>query len=271
MDAGTWSWILPVAKDAYENREEILTHWDKFRKFFENKETTIAVTGLPGAGKSVLCDYLTGKAYQRDYQKPGKSEDLEKGKVSGKKLTINLRIVPGQDSPKKLEAFDTLFDQDSPVDGVIHVVANGFTTSRSSFAQEIASTGNNLAIYRESQFRAEIEDLNHVCDLIRKSIRTSKKPKWLLVAATKIDLYYDSIETARDRYYVGESEFTERIQKLSNQVGSDNFSWDALAVCSSLNDFVLGKKTIISKFREEQRNYFIGQFLQRIKALCEVV
>jgi Cdc6-like AAA superfamily ATPase len=68
--------------------KKLPTPWGKLRKFFDGKETTIAVTGLPGSGKSLLCDYLTGKAYQRDYQKPGKSEKLEKGKVSTKNLNI---------------------------------------------------------------------------------------------------------------------------------------------------------------------------------------
>ena len=90
-----------------------------------------------------------------------------------------------------------------------------------------------------------------------------------MIAVTKIDLYYDEIEIARDRYYHGESDFIERIQKLSNQVGSDNFVWDAFPVCSSLDNFVLGKETVVSKFKEDQRNYYIRNFLQKIKALCE--
>lgn len=269
MVVENWSWILPVAKEAYENREEVANTWDKLRKFFDGKETAIAVTGLPGSGKSLLCDYLTGKAYQRDYQKPGKSEKLEKGKVSTKNLTIRLATVPGQDSPPKFQALDELFDQDTPIDGVIHVVANGFTNVRSTFGQELLTRKNALTIYRKSQFEQEIEDLSHICELIRKSIRRSGKPKWLLVAVTKIDLYYDDIETARDRYYHGGSDFIERIQKLSNQVGSDNFVWDAFPVCSSLDDFVLGKETVVSKFKEDQRNYYIRNFLQKIKALCE--
>ena len=220
MVVENWSWILPVAKEAYENREEVANTWDKLRKVFDGKETTIAVTGLLGSGKSLLCDYLTGKAYQRDYQKPGKSEKLEKGKVSTKNLNIRLATVPGQDSPSKLQALDELFDQDAPIDGVIHVVANGFTNVRSAFGQELLTRKNALTIYRKSQFEQEVEDLSHICELIRKSIRRSGKPKWLLVAVTKIDLYYDDIETARDRYYHGESDFIERIQKLSNQGGN---------------------------------------------------
>jgi GTPase SAR1 family protein len=51
--------------------------------------------GLPGAGKSVLCDYLTGEAYKRDYPKPGKLEKLDKGIVSTKNLNIRLATVPG--------------------------------------------------------------------------------------------------------------------------------------------------------------------------------
>ncbi len=154
-----------------------------------------------------------------------------------KNQQIRLSVLPGQDSPNKLFALDELFDGEVAVDGVIHVVANGFSTIRSPFAQQLAL---NLEDYRQAIFKEEIEDLSDICERTRKSVRLSHKPAWILVAVTKIDLYYNSIEEARDRHFSEQSDFTKRIQKLSNQVGSDRFTWDVLPVCSRLDDFKLG-------------------------------
>lgn len=269
VNSSSYSWILPLAQEAYENREEILSNWQKFKTLFSGKPIAIAVTGLPGVGKSVLCDYLSGKAYQQNYSPPNKSEDQEKSKISAKDMKINLKVVPGQDSPQKLAVLDELFNEELPLDGVIHVVANGYSTIRSALAAEVLK-GTNLDEYRKARFREEIEDLSDICQRVRQSIRITGKPKWMLIVVTKIDLYYDQIEEARDRYYAGESEFTQRIQLLSNQVGSDNFTWDALPVCSILDDFRLGDRIIQPQFREKERNYYINQLIKKLIAMGKI-
>lgn len=267
VDSSSYSWILPLAQEAYANREEILSNWEKFKSWLQGQSMAIAVTGLPGAGKSVLCDYLSGKAYQQNYLTPGKSEELEESNISAKNLKIRLATVPGQDSPNKLVALDELFDQEFLLDGVIHVVANGYSTVRSAFATEVTE-GAKIDNYRQAQLASEINDLSDICERIRTSIRKTGKPTWMLIAVTKIDLYYDQIEKARDRYHAGNSEFTQRIQQLSHQVGSDNFTWDALPVCSILEDFKLDNAVFRSQFREKERNHYINLFLQRLTAIC---
>ncbi|MEA5535393.1 GTPase [Crocosphaera sp. XPORK-15E] len=268
VDSSSFSWILPLAEEAYANREEILSNWEKFKTQLTGKQISIAVTGLPGVGKSVLCDYLSEKAYQRNYSTPGKSEDLENNNIAAKNIKIRLSTIPGQDSPNKLAALDEIFHEEYPIDGVIHVVANGYSSLRSAFAQEWYQ-GTDIEAYRQAQLKVEIDDISDICERMRKSIRITGKPKWLLVAVTKIDLYYDTIEQARDRYHVGESEFTRRIRKLSNQVGSDNFTWEVLPVCSILDDFKLGDTIYQSKFKEKERNHYINQFLKKIIAISK--
>ncbi len=130
--------------------------------------------------------------------------------------------------------------------------------------------GTDIEDYRKAQLREEIDDLDGICRYIRESIRVTGQPKWLLIAVTKIDLYYERIEQARDRYQVGDSDFTRRIQKLSNRVGSDNFKWEVLPVCSILDDFRLGDKIYESQFKEKQRNHYINQFIQTLIGIGKV-
>lgn len=267
VDLGNVSWALPVAREAYENREEISNILDKFKLSLFGEQFSIAVTGLPGVGKTVLCDYLTGMAYKKGYTSPGRSEDVERKDMKKKKMGIRLSIIPGQESWKKQEGLDELFDGDSPVDGVIYVVANGFSDIRSVDTSDIQSLIQYTLVFR----REEIDDLAEICERIRKSIRQNNKPSWMLIAVNKIDLYHNSIGEATDRYCNSQSLFTQRIQKLSSQVGSDRFGWYVLPVCSKLEDFKLGDKVYHSQFREREREYFIDQFGKKLELLCKAL
>jgi hypothetical protein len=266
-----YSWILPVAEQLYANREDIQNNFQKVSNWLLGEKSTIVITGLPGVGKTVLSDYLTDVAYKRGYTSPLKSEDLETRKTSIQKQRLDFKVIPGQDSPQRHNALDQFFNDDetSSIDGVIHVVANGMSRVGSEFSQQLR-VGTSLQDYQLERLDEEIEDLSKICDLIRKSFRKKRKPAWLLVAVTKVDLYYDTIETARDRYSIqGQSEFSDRIRKLSNQVGSDNFSWDALPFCGRLDDFTLGSQVYAPQWREKQRDHYIAQFSKKLVAMCK--
>jgi GTPase SAR1 family protein len=266
-----YSWILPAAEKLYANREEIQNNFQKVSNWMLGKKSTIVITGLPGVGKTVLSDYLTDVAYKRGYTSPLKSEDLETRSTSIQKQRLDFKVIPGQDSPQRYIALDKFFnsDEDSSIDGVIHVVSNGISRVGSGFSQQLRM-GTSLQDYQRERLNEEIEDLNEICELIRKSFRSNRKPAWLLVAVTKVDLYYDAIEIARDRYSIqGQSEFSDRLRRLSNQVGSDNFAWDALPFCGRLDDFTLGTQVYQPQLREQQRDHYIAQFSKKLVAMCK--
>ncbi len=220
-----YSWILPVAEKLYQNREEIQNNFQKITNRLVGEKSKIVITGLPGVGKTVLSDYLTDVAYKRGYTSPLKSEDLETRGTSIQKQRLDFKVIPGQDSPQRNSALDEFFagNENPDIDGVIHVVANGMSRVGGGFSQQLRM-GSSLQDYQQERLVEEVEDLRQICELIRKSIRKNRQPSWLLVAVTKVDLYYDSIETARDRYSIqGKSEFSDQMKLLSNQVGSDNF------------------------------------------------
>jgi 50S ribosome-binding GTPase len=268
-----YSWILPVAERLYANREDIQTNFQKASNWLLGEKRTIVITGLPGVGKTVLSDYLTDVAYKKGYNSPVTSQDIETRKTSIEKQRIDFQVIPGQqNAPQRLNALDQLFNDDetSSIDGVIHVVANGMSRL-SGFSQQLrASTGTSPQDNQRRELEEEIKDLSEICDLIRRSFRKKRKPSWLLVAVTKVDLYYDTIETARDRYSIqGQSEFSNRIRTLSNQVGSDNFSWDALPFCGRLDDFTDGTQVYQPQLRENQRDHYIAQFSKKLVAMCK--
>jgi putative ribosome biogenesis GTPase RsgA len=68
---------FPLIKELFKNRDDIKNVWNKV---FGKKR--IVFTGLSGAGKSVLLDFLSGKGFAQGYKPPKPSQSVEKGKLS---------------------------------------------------------------------------------------------------------------------------------------------------------------------------------------------
>jgi len=266
------SWLIPVAKEAYKSRAQIATSWERALTHIKGRKIEIAVTGLSGAGKTVLLDHLTGQAFHRGYKPPGRSRSLEKGKVPAKGFRIGLSTIPGQDSRPRLAALSDVFEAKHPVDGVIHVVSNGFISLREHTSQQVLISDlkvDTIDKLRQYFLEEELSDLEETLGYVRKSLRKSHKPTWLLVAVAKSDLFYDKIADA-ERYYspTGSGPFAEKMQGFMNQVGSDNFDWEAVPVAAWLEDFGWGGETLPSQFKQEQRDHFVGQFAEVLEKNC---
>jgi hypothetical protein len=268
-------WLLPAAKEAYKRREEIQAIWQRILAILLGKKTKIAFTGMSGAGKTVLFDYLRGEGYKRGYTPPGRpSASVESKKIpASERKRFAISVVPGQDAPARHVATEKLFGQKKlAVDGVVHVVSNGFIQTRGEWSRPVLEEigYNTLDSYREYQLEGELKDLDLTCELIRKSIQKFRKPQWLIVAATKVDLYYDSILEARQYYSpVGESLFVDRIKRLIGQVGSDNFSWTAAPVCAWLEDFEWKDTKVSSVLKPHQRDRFLASLANLLESYCE--
>ena len=181
-------------------------------------------------------------------------------------------MVPGQEATPRYETLDRLFDAKTPVDGIVHVVCNGFATVRNPFARETLArdTGlDTLEAYRSHQLGQELEDLDRTCELLRAASRKARKPAWMLVAVTKADLYEADLMAAQ-RYYSphGQSEFAARIARLVAQLGSDNFRWSAAPVCASLEDFEWNAQTARSALAEPQRDQVLATFAEVLENYC---
>ena len=266
------SWLLPVAKQAYERREEIAGAWGKLTDWLLGEKRTIAFTGCAGVGKTVLLDYLTQDAYQQSYHPPDESQKEEKGKLSAPRMRIRLVTVPGQNSGPRLEAFKRLISDDATIDGIVHVVANGFASTRDNTAREILINDRKLRTiedYRRAQRIIEIEDLRHTCDFIRQSHQRHHRPYWLIVAVGKLDLYYNQVDAARLEYSpFGKSHFATLLNELRDDVGKNFFRWDSAPVCAWLEHFEWNGDTAHSSLMPDQRDHYVAAFARKLNTLC---
>lgn len=266
------SWLIPTVKEAYKSRAQIASHWESIVTLIKGKKIEIAVTGSSGAGKTVLLDHLTGQAYHRGYTPPGRSRSSETGKMPAKGFRIGLNTIPGQDSPVRQTAIAKIFETKRAVDGVIHVVSNGYLSEREAAAREVLTEDLHIATVeqlRQHFLEKELRDLEATLSLLRSSLGKSHKPKWLIVAVAKSDLFYDRILDA-ERYYSpsGDSAFSRKMWSFLHQVGSDNFVWEATSVAAWLEDFHWANETLSSQLKPDQRDHLIGQFAEILEKHC---
>lgn len=269
------SWIIPAAtaaKNAYANRNEIQSAWERIAARLWGKKSSIAFTGMAGVGKTVLFDHLSGKAYQKGYRPPGTSQIKEEGRVPMAHKRTLVCVVPGQNSIEaRHQTMDEMFGA-KPVHGVVHVVANGLPEIRNTVARQVLIEAGMISIteLQKHQWEQELVDLDATCEEIRKSIRRHHKPKWLLVAVTKADLFADHL-TSVEKYYSphGASPFVSRLNQLQAQVGSDNFRWDAAPVCAWHTDFEWNEQSLPSQLKLDQIESLLTEFARHLEGFCE--
>ncbi len=253
----------------YRHRDDIrhmlATGW----KAFFGTRTDLAFTGMQGVGKTVLLDHLTGKAFEDGYALPLQSQAIDRGTVSLKGQRLRVSVVPGQNAQPRQTALDTLFEGKKPVNGVVHAVANGFASVRSPGAVDVLLRDVKLTTikkYCDYHRDQELKDLEETCEAIRKAHQRHRLPSWLVVAVGKVDLYQDSIDKAR-KYYSpeGDSPFTARLRRLESQVGTDNFRWTAIPVCSLVEAFDWNTRQVASQIDELARDDYLAQFLRELR------
>ncbi len=269
---------MPAAIDIAGKTEEIGSLWDTLAEALFGKKRRVGFTGMPGVGKSVLLDHITKVMYARGYKVPGQSEKEEVAQIKAEGTRIALTVVPGQQRSRyQREALETLFAGKKTVDGIVHVVANGYPTIRSEVAREtlIQQGLDSVAAFRQAQLTAERDDLRRTCTYLRTSILRNHKPTWLLVAVNKVDLYQKPAElSAAQRYYspdaAEESEFTKILFDLQREVGSLNFQWQTIRVCSRPEDFHWNGQTVNKTLQLREAEYYVDQFLRELARFCGI-
>ena len=265
-------WLIPLAKEAYEHRAEIVSGWDRIVTLLLGKKKTIVFTGMGGVGKTVLFDHLSGTAFDAKYAPPQEmSQAIEIGKMPARKKRIKISVVPGQESRPRLQAINELFYGDKPINGVVHVVANGFVELRHPEARQVLIEQglDTLQKFREHQLREEVEDFDATCNAIRQSAQKHRMPNWMIVAVNKCDLYASDIETARTYYATSTtSPFRTRLSSLQQQLGTDNFRWTIAPVCSWLDDFTWNGNTTKPQLNVSQRNQFLSRLSATLEQYC---
>ena len=260
-------WFLPAAEEAYRRREQISSVWSQVAGFLKQRRSLVAVTGVAGAGKTVLADHLDGTAFKSGYTPPGRSVKMEKSTVSGRSSSVNLRVVPGQDAPERADALAAILGGKRPVEGLVHVVSFGLPTSRSSMAGPIGAevTGGDVEEYRASMLQVELEEFRQISELIRAANRRSRRPRFVIVAVSKLDLWLDRISDVKEHYAPERGgRFAKLVRELRAASGSDNLAVEVVPVASWIENVNIVGTTVESKIGVRARDHYLALLTEEI-------
>lgn len=194
---------------------------------FRKRYPTVAVTGMTGVGKTLLVDRLSRHTTPEGSVEVGSAVMERRTRRAAKLRGFRFRVVPGENAATRLGALDEVF-HDEPVDGVLHVVANGLATPRRT-----AGTTGSAQATREAQLAAELEDFTITAHRLASMAIRRSGPTWLIIAVTKADLYPGTLDEVITYYSPGSgSPFGDKLDELRTLAGAAKLSIDVLPVAS---------------------------------------
>jgi hypothetical protein len=202
---------------------------DRLTSVFQHRYPVVAVTGMTGVGKSELVEHLSGRPRPGGVPESGSAVMERRTRRDPRLRGFRFRVVPGENAATRLGALDEVF-HDAPVDGILHVVANGYATGR----RPAGRTGA-IAADRAEQLERELEDWTVTAHRIASLAVRRTHPTWLIVVVTKVDLYPDDIDEVVQSYSPGSgTPFGDRLDELRALAGGAKLSVDVLPACSHL-------------------------------------
>jgi hypothetical protein len=204
---------------------------ERLSRLLRTRFPTVAITGMTGVGKTQLADRLAGRTTGAGVAEVGSAVMERRTRRSPRLHGFRLLVVPGDNAATRLGALDVVF-HDEPVDGVIHVVANGYATPRRT-----AGTTGPASATREEQLAAELGDWAITSHRIASMAVRRDKPVWLVIAVTKTDLYAEEVDDVVHYYSPGSgSPFGDKVDELRALAGGAKLSVDVLPVSSQGGD-----------------------------------
>jgi hypothetical protein len=250
----------------------------------------VVVTGLRGAGKSVLYDSIIGKV-GNSYVPEGESSDVEPHRTlirtQRSKIRAQAMVLPGQDSYERSAALVKIFGDRNYPAGVIHVTCWGYSTAwdpvdRRSVVNEITAEGKQVQIeeIQKWNLREELVDFNNTCELLMNAWERRSKV-WLIIAATKCDLFWPDIGKTRDYYIPGrptsprpaepprESDFCQALRGLVEYVGAGNLRVAVVPVSCYSQEYKFDRVTKSAGLDLGTTSILVNRFRTLVGEFCE--
>ncbi|MDO8065576.1 hypothetical protein [Janthinobacterium sp. SUN206] len=255
--------VVRLGKASYDQRHIIQKYWTVLKAWFDKGETQILVTGHSGAGKSVLTGQLHGSARDLYYEAPSESQTVEVEAITIGEWTKLVRVLPGQKGRRTAGEIDSLQENES-LDGVIHVVDFGYVAPRDPVvAQALVEEDGIVTLQelRERNLKLEVEDLKDLIASIRRLHHQHKRPKWLIIAVNKVDLYPTERSMALAHYHSkGTSPFSKALRELQQEIGENNLAIYVVEVCSHEADFIWNGFNVPSALAPREDNTILRNF-----------
>ncbi|MEU3645456.1 hypothetical protein AB0E59_18890 [Lentzea sp. NPDC034063] len=189
----------------------------------------VAVTGTPGTGKSVLYGALTGEVRSGSADSK-RSPDIEEHHTTfasgGDWKTAKFAVLQGQDSKGRTIKLEEMIEGTNSPHGIVHVTCWGHNRIWESIGERAVDRtlrAEDPSFGREDVRAWHIEkETDAFSDLCTRLFDTgnASRLKWLIVAVSKADLYWERISEARDHYIPHdpdkESEFCTLLRDLTS-------------------------------------------------------
>jgi hypothetical protein len=276
MSNDSWIDLVPsVAKPvvyAYKYRHTIQQYWVKTLVKAGSENADVIVTGLAGAGKSVLASHYSGEASSLGWALPNTSNDVEIKPITIGAWTKIVSVVPGQDNAERARVLDYALNQSDSLEGIIHVVDWGYTTLRDDSVRKSMVDVRKIDTvdkFREHNLQRELREFEELLGNVKQSIRNGRGPKWIVIAVSKIDLYESTLDDAQQYYHPGcGGPFSRLVESFYSAVGKDNIQVVCTPVCAQPEAFEWNGHKVTSQIDSvtKQRNY-LRQFVDSLALL----
>lgn len=247
-----------VMKHVREHPETVNATWDMLSSLLKKKKRVI-VTGMKWAGKTVLCDFLSGAGYREGYIPPDASiqqEDSRMPRPKGLEGFI-LSTIPGDEALPRRQALDDLLGAE--IAGVLHVVSNGYVAPRSGLARGILEDEYpTIEDLRRARLNEEVDDLRNTLRALEEHWRRVKRPFWFLLVLGKTDLWMRTQREVFD-YYLKSSSFADELSAFRTRIGVLNLDLRFAVAATVHEDFIwtADQARVESALPTEQRDAYI--------------